>query len=79
MQPLLHNADVYVNPCSLGSGIKIRNFDGLRVGLPIACNIGNSYGFEHYSEKAFGTFDSVDTFLNVLKKLSMESIRNQHS
>lgn len=70
MQPLLQDADVYVNPCSLGSGIKIRNFDGLRLGLPVACNIGNSYGFEHYSEKAFSTFNSADTFLDAIEKLS---------
>lgn len=71
MQPLIQDSDIYVNPCFLGSGIKIRNFDGLRYGLPVACHIGNSYGFEHYSDRAFSTFNSKETFLEALDKLSM--------
>ena len=53
MRTLIDSADIYLNPCSLGSGIKIRNFDGLRAGLPVICHKGNSYGFEHYQRIPF--------------------------
>jgi glycosyltransferase involved in cell wall biosynthesis len=62
MDILLKDADVFVNPSSNGSGIKVRNFDGLRSGLPVICHAGNAYGFEHMPCGVFSAFKDADTF-----------------
>ena len=72
IRTLIDDADIYLNPCSLGSGIKIRNFDGLRAGLPVICHKGNSYGFEHYSKNSFCTFDSINSFERALTIVNLD-------
>jgi hypothetical protein len=62
-------ADVYLNPNYTGSGIKMRNFDGLRHGLPVFCRIENAAGFDHLGAPAFRTFASIDDGLTRLASL----------
>jgi|GEM_PF-3730748 len=62
MEVLLKDANIFVNPSSIGSGIKVRNFDGLRSGLPVICHAGNAYGFEHMAPEVFSAFEDAATF-----------------
>ena len=72
IRSIIDKADIYLNPCSLGSGIKIRNFDGLRSGLPVVCHVGNSFGFEHYSKGSFSTYDSIESFKRALNSVTLD-------
>ncbi len=70
MDELLGEADLFVNPSSIGSGIKVRNFDGLRHGLPVLCHEDNAYGFEAFPAEAFMTFRDGPGFVEVFDRLS---------
>lgn len=66
---LAQNCDVYLNPNYTGSGIKIRNFDGLRNGLPVLCRRENAAGFEDLGVPAFQTFVDADDGIAQLESL----------
>ena len=70
MLAVLREADVFVNPSSSGSGIKVRNFDGLRNGLPVICHRGNAYGFEQLPRDVFATFTDAITSHECLEHMS---------
>ena len=72
MGSLINTADIYLNPCSLGSGIKIRNFDGLRAGLPVVCHQGNSHGFENYSRDSFCTYKCLESFNEAIDTVAFD-------
>ena len=72
MSPFLRESDIYLNPCFSGSGIKIRNFDGLRMGLPVVCKYGNHHGFEHYSDSSFITYDTIEEFEGAVSRVSTD-------
>ena len=64
---VIQNCDIYVNPCSQGSGIKVRNSDGPRNGLPIICHRDNAHGFEHLPEQLLSQFTTASEFVDQLK------------
>ena len=66
MLAMLKDADIFVNPSSNGSGIKVRNFDGLRNGLPVICHAGNAHGFEQLPKEVFASFVDLTTFKECL-------------
>ncbi|PQJ28058.1 glycosyltransferase [Rubritalea profundi] len=70
MDDLLEVSDVFINPSSIGSGIKVRNFDGLRHGLPVLCRKGNEYGFEQLTERVFSIFEDVTDFKQSLTEVT---------
>lgn len=76
MAQVLCNADIYLNPCSGGSGIKIRNLDGLRTGLPTLCRRGNEYGFEMLPQDVFAVFENEGDFFSKLKALDTRNSTN---
>ncbi|MDG1668451.1 MAG: glycosyltransferase [Opitutae bacterium] len=69
MQAILREADVFVNPSSIGSGIKVRNFDGLRNGLPVICHEGNVHGFEHLPDDVFAAFTDAGSFIHCFDRM----------
>lgn len=71
MLAVLKDADIFVNPSSVGSGIKVRNFDGLRNGLPVICHVGNAHGFEQLPKDVFATFTDATTFNECLGHMSV--------
>lgn len=76
MKKIIDQCDIYLNPNTLGSGIKVRNFDGLRLGLPTLCHTGNEYGFEELPKNCFYVYHSVDSFLKGLSELNFNKSYN---
>lgn len=76
MTQVLCDADIYLNPCSSGSGIKVRNLDGLRTGLPSLCRHGNEYGFEALPQDVFAVFEDEGDFITKLKGLDPDNRAN---
>ena len=70
MLSVLRKADIFLNPSSAGSGIKVRNFDGLRSGLPVICHVDNAHGFEALPTATFCTFTDVNSFKDAFFKAS---------
>lgn len=46
MGPILQNADYYINPVDCGGGLKLRNMDGLKYGLPVLTHKVSLRGYE---------------------------------
>lgn len=46
MQPILDAGDYFICPTDLGSGLKLRNMDGLRAGMPILTHEKSVRGYE---------------------------------
>lgn len=63
---IINDCDIYVNPCSEGSGIKVRNSDGPRNGLPIICHADNAHGYEHLPRELMKQFKTADEFAIML-------------
>jgi len=53
MHDIIINADIYICPTCLGSGIKLRLMDGLKVGLPVISHEISERGYELFKEKGF--------------------------
>ena len=47
MQPILDSADYYICPTDRGGGLKLRNMDGLKSGLPVLTHAISSRGYEY--------------------------------
>jgi glycosyltransferase involved in cell wall biosynthesis len=73
---LVRDCDVYLNPNYTGSGIKVRNFDGLRNGLPVLCRIENAAGFDDLESPAFETFATTEEGLARLEGLDAGEYRS---
>ena len=46
MREILLPASCYLCPINLGSGIKLRLLDGLKVGIPAVCHVSAARGYE---------------------------------
>jgi hypothetical protein len=53
---LLGEADLYVSPIRAGSGIKLRNMDGLRWGLPVVAHAVSARGYREWIAEALDVF-----------------------
>lgn len=50
MTPILQSADYYICPVDLGGGLKLRNLDGLKFGLPVLTHKVSLRGYEKMEE-----------------------------
>lgn len=72
---VVHLANYYVCPIYSGSGLKLRLFDGLRLGLPVLCHEVAANGYEKVKESGFlFTYHDEASFSEALQKLSSASI-----
>lgn len=70
MKPILLDADFYLNPVDCGGGLKLRNLDGLKYGLPVLTHKVSLRGYEKMeSQGVLFSFDSPSTFVNGIKQL----------
>ncbi len=76
IDPIVRSCDVYLNPNFTGSGIKIRNFDGLRNGLPVLCRTENAAGFRDLPARVFTTFTSSGEGVDLLLRLRADQLRS---
>lgn len=77
MDGVINQGDVYLNPNYTGSGIKVRNLDGLRNGIPVLCREENAPGFENLSADVFRTFRSVQEGLEILESIDLSVLRSE--
>ena len=70
MQPILDMADYYICPTDRGGGLKLRNMDGLKSGLPVLTHIVSARGYEFMQKKGvIQTYYDPDTFRNGIRNL----------
>ena len=81
MASLLRNADFYICPIDRGGGLKLRNLDGLRMGLPILTHSVSARGYEKMMEEglvlAYNNPKSFVEGLNVLLQMDYDKNKNQ--
>lgn len=51
MRPILESSDYYICPIDCGGGLKLRNMDGLKYGLPVLTHIVSARGYEKVVSK----------------------------
>lgn len=70
MQPILDAADYYICPTDRGGGLKLRNLDGLKSGLPVLTHVVSARGYEYMQSLGIVcSYDSVGTFKAGVSKL----------
>lgn len=78
MEPILREADAYICPTCLGSGLKLRVMDGLSWGLPVISHKVSARGYEEFQEKGFlVSYDDIDSFRRALVALKGICVRKQ--
>ena len=82
MDYIIQLADIYLCPARLGSGIKIRVMDGLRIGLPVISHKVSSRGYEIFEKddflRSFSTKEEFESQLYALKD-SFQSKKVNHN
>lgn len=67
---IIEQADVYLCPINVGSGIKLRVLDGLRNGRPVVCHNVSAVGYERMIEEgAMFSYGDQDSFEECLLRL----------
>ena len=70
MKPILLNADYYINPVDCGGGLKLRNLDGLKYGLPVLTHKVSLRGYEKMQElNLVISYDTPSSFADGIKQL----------
>lgn len=70
MDIITQQADIYLGPTRLGSGLKLRLKDGLRMGLPIVAHSVSARGYrELIPDPLFQSFDTPDECVSALLRL----------
>lgn len=70
MKPILLNADYYINPVDCGGGLKLRNMDGLKYGLPVLTHIVSLRGYEKMEREGLVfSYNNPSSFNDGLKKM----------
>lgn len=70
MQPILDAADYYICPTDRGGGLKLRNLDGLKSGLPVLTHAVSARGYEYMQNLGIVcSYDSESTFMEGVRKL----------
>lgn len=70
MYSLISKADIYICPTLLGSGIKLRVMDGLKMGLPILAHANSVRGYEKFEEVGFlFSYSELSSFSVALKNI----------
>ena len=70
MEPILLDADYYICPIDCGGGLKLRNLDGLKYGLPVLSHSVSARGYEKMIEKGILLkYKDRESFINGLQNL----------
>lgn len=69
MEPILLNADYYLCPTGLGSGIKLRIMDGLKAGLPVLTQKDSLRGYETFYNDSVYAFNDSNDFCEALQTM----------
>lgn len=70
MAPILAKGDIFICPTSLGSGLKLRNMDGLRTGMQVLTHIRSERGYEAMKEKGvLYSYKDKESFAHQLKQI----------
>lgn len=70
MKPILQNADFYLNPVDCGGGLKLRNLDGLKFGLPVLTHKVSLRGYEKMQKLSLViSYDTPSSFADGIKQL----------
>lgn len=77
MKPILNNGDYFICPTSLGSGLKLRNMDGLRVGMQILTHEKSARGYEEMIDAGvMYVYNDIDSFKHKLS-LMLQSTKSR--
>lgn len=69
---------IYLCPISIGSGIKLRIMDGLKLGMPILAHTNSHFGYEEFIEKPyFKLYSDYNSFKEELLKIIILYTNNQ--
>lgn len=72
MKPILENSDYYICPIDCGGGLKLRNMDGLKYGLPVLTHIVSARGYEKMQDKGLViSYDNPESFGKGIRQLLM--------
>ncbi len=70
LDPVLAQADGYICPTCLGSGLKLRIMDGFRWGMPVVSHVVSARGYEKFVEDGFlFSYCDRETFRDALTQL----------
>jgi hypothetical protein len=70
MTPILQDSDYYICPVDCGGGIKLRNLDGLKFGLPVLTHKVSLRGYEKMEEAGvMFSYSNSSEFVIGLKKM----------
>jgi len=70
MKPILLNADYYINPVDCGGGLKLRNLDGLKFGLPVLTHKVSLRGYEKMQVQGFiFSYENREEFADGVRKM----------
>lgn len=76
IESIIEDALLFINPTRLGSGLKLRNMDPLKLGIPIIVHKVSSRGYEELLGKCVWAYDDVNEFEIELKKM-IEKLPNR--
>lgn len=72
MDTIVNKSGIFVCPIHVGSGLKLRIMDGLRLGMPILAHEVSSRGYEHFvGEDWFQVYNDKVSFMRGLKLINM--------
>ena len=67
---VIKDCSIYFCPVNVGSGVKLRILDGLRLGMPVLAHKVSSRGYESFIDKPwFVVYDDVESFEKGLKAI----------
>ena len=70
MAPILQEADYYICPVDRGGGLKLRNLDGLKFGLPVLTHKVSLRGYEKMAEAGFVfSYDNPYSFAEGIRNM----------
>lgn len=78
MLPLLNQSDYYICPTDRGGGLKLRNMDGLKCGLPVLTHSVSARGYEKMIEKGcMYVYSNPTSFETELVKMLNSHLESQ--
>lgn len=70
IEAIVRQADYYICPINMGSGLKLRILDGLKQGLPILCHEVSAAGYEPLkANHCIFTYSDKQSFINSLHEM----------
>ena len=71
MKDVVNKAGIFVCPIHVGSGLKLRIMDGLKMGMPILTHAVSARGYEYFkNERWFQIYDDSESFWEGLKQIN---------